>query len=48
MTSLEEKMAAMNPRLDTMDRQIERMGKRIELVEADATRRGWNPFPEAY
>jgi len=48
MTSLEEKMAAMNPPLDNMDRRIGRMEKRIELVEAYATKRGWNQFPEAY
>jgi hypothetical protein len=29
MTSLEEKMAAMNPRLDAMVRRIERMGSRL-------------------
>jgi hypothetical protein len=48
MTSLEEKMAAMNPRLDNMDRRIERMEKRIEWVEACSTKRGWNQFLEAY
>jgi len=48
MTSLEEKMAAMNPPLDNMDRRIGRMEKRVEPVEAYATKRGWNQFPEAY
>ena len=48
MTSLEEKMAAMNPPLDNMDRRIGRMEKRIEPVEAYAMKRGWNQFPEAY
>jgi hypothetical protein len=40
MTSLEEKMAAMNPPLDNMDRRIGRMEKRIELVDAYSTKRG--------
>ena len=31
-------MAGMNPRPDTTDRQIERMGKRIEQLEAYATK----------
>jgi hypothetical protein len=47
MKSLEKKRAAMNPRLDNMDRRIGRMEKRIEPVEAYAMKRGWNQFPEA-